>query len=74
MRCEVGNIVEKLDTMMARQEETKDRGKFRMKLHLSRLISDQKINYVFAWDLSIFSISLLAFNAFLRVICTWEDI
>ena len=48
LRCEVGNIVEKLNTMMARQQETKDRGKFRMKLHLSRLISDQKINYVFA--------------------------
>ena len=46
LRCEVGNIVKKLDTMMARQQETKDRGKFRMKLHLSRLISDQKINYV----------------------------
>ena len=48
LRCEVGNIVKKLDTMMARQQETKDRGKFRMKLHLSRLISDQKINYVLA--------------------------
>ena len=36
--------MEKLDTMMARQQETKDRGKFRMK----RLISDQKINYVLA--------------------------
>ena len=40
--------MEKLDTMMARQQETKDRGKFRMRLHLSRLISDPKINYVLA--------------------------
>ena len=32
----------KLNTMMARQEETKDRGKFSMKLHLASLISDQK--------------------------------
>ena len=36
LRCEVGNIVEKLDTMTW------------MKLHLSRLTSDQKLNYVFA--------------------------
>ena len=42
VRCEVRNIVEKLDTMMARQQETKDRGKFLMKLHPSRLISDRK--------------------------------
>ena len=42
VRCEVGNIVEKLNTMMARQQETKDRGKFSMKLHLASFISDQK--------------------------------
>ena len=40
--------MKRLDTMMAQQQEIKDRGKFRMKLHLSRLISDQKINYVLA--------------------------
>ena len=34
--------MEKLDTMMARQEETKDRGKVLMKLHLASLISDEK--------------------------------
>ena len=42
LRCEIGNIVEKLDTIIARQEETRDRGKFLTKLHLASLISDEK--------------------------------
>ena len=34
--------MEKLDTIIARQEETRDRGKFLTKLHLASLISDEK--------------------------------